>query len=294
MTDPTVSAVIPVHNGENFLAEAVESVLAQTRPVLEVVVVDDGSTDGTAAIAQGFGGCVRHVPQPQGGVSAARNRGAREARGDLIAFLDHDDAWLAHKLELQVAALRAEPATMAMCALQPVTEEGRDLEVKRLGPSAALAEGMLLFDGTPIVSCSSTGVIDRLRFISMGGFDERLSTSADWDLLLRVALEGSVAYVDEPLVRYRVHDRNMSRDIAATERDMSLAFDKAFEHPALPPAMRRRRREAYGRLYRMLAGSYRDAGERRQAIRAFARAVRHDPSVLRDVRFSASTAGRVE
>src|SRR5438067_9612199 len=99
MTDRTVSAVIPVHNGENFLAQAVESVLDQTRPVLEVVVVDDGSTDGTAAVAQGFGAPVRHIPQAQSGVSAARNRGVREARGNLVAFLDHDDEWREDKLE---------------------------------------------------------------------------------------------------------------------------------------------------------------------------------------------------
>jgi hypothetical protein len=114
----------------------------------------------------------------------------------------------------------------------------------------------------------------------MGGFDPALSTSADWDLLVRNVLRGTVAYVDEPLVSYRVHDANMSRDIGATERDMRRAFAKVFNDPALPDAHRRRRRRAYAGLYRMLAGSYRDAGSWSDMARTGMRALSYDPAIV--------------
>jgi glycosyltransferase involved in cell wall biosynthesis len=106
VTAETVSVVIPARDGEQHLVEAIESVLAQSRPPDEVVVVDDGSTDGTAAVARGFGAQVVVVSQPQLGVAPAVNRGVQESRGTLLAFVDADDLWLPGKLELQLTALR--------------------------------------------------------------------------------------------------------------------------------------------------------------------------------------------
>lgn len=250
--------MIPVYNGETYLAEAIRSVLLQTRPVLECIVVDDGSTDDTAKVIEAFGEDVKHIRQSRQGVSRARNRGAHLARGDVVAFLDHDDIWLPDKLEQQLAALPAEEAAMIVCAMEVIDAHGAPLATKRLRPLGALAEGMLTFDGTETVSCSSTGVVRRDAFLALGGFDPELSMSADWDLLFRAVLNGSLRYVDEPLVRYRVHDTNMSRDIARMERDMRRAFRKAFADPNLPEGLRSKRRIAYRRLYRMLAGSYRN------------------------------------
>jgi GT2 family glycosyltransferase len=136
-----------------------------------------------------------------------------------------------------------------------------------------------MFDGTELVSCSSCGVLRKATFEQLGGFDERLGTSADWDLLLRAALRGEIVYVDMPLVIYRVHDSNMSRNIHATESDMRRAFDIAFGGAALPVAIRARRRRAYARLYRMLAGSYREVGDLRSAVRSAFIALRFDPTI---------------
>src|SRR5437763_5703586 len=105
MTDGRVSVVIPVRNGERFLADAIGSALGQSRPPLEVIVVDDGSSDSTAEVAQAFGSAVHCVSQPPLGVATALNCGVNLARGDLLAFLDADDVWMHEKLELQVAAL---------------------------------------------------------------------------------------------------------------------------------------------------------------------------------------------
>jgi glycosyltransferase involved in cell wall biosynthesis len=274
----TVSAVIPVHNGQDFLAEAIRSVLAQTRPVVECIVVDDGSTDATADIAQEFGDRVTLVRQPERkGVAAARNHGSSIASGDLVAFLDHDDVWLETKLERQLHSFDDPAVTLALCAMQVVDRGGEAIETKRLAADERLLGGMLLFDGTETVSCSSTGIVRRDSFLAMGGFDEQLSMSADWDLLVRVLLESKIGYVDEPLVLYRVHETNMSRRIGVMEADMQHAFGKTFAHPALPADLRRRRGEAYGHLYRMLSGSYRDQRQLGRAARALAVALRHHP-----------------
>jgi glycosyltransferase involved in cell wall biosynthesis len=257
----SVSAVIPVYNGEQYVAEAITSVLEQTLPVLECIVVDDGSTDDTAAVVQALGAGVTYIWQENAGVSIARNRGAALATSDLVAFLDHDDAWLPDKIERQLDAMTDTQVTMTICATLQVDARGEILGEHRMRVVQDLVVGMLTFDGTEVPSCSSTGLIRRLDFQRLGGFDPRLGTSADWDLLLNVALRGKLRYVDEPLVRYRVHGSNMSRNVSSTERDMRYAFKKAFADPALPVAARRIRRRAYARLFRMLAGSYRDNGE---------------------------------
>jgi glycosyltransferase involved in cell wall biosynthesis len=282
---PTVSVVIPVRNGELYLAEAIDSVLAQSHPALECIVVDDGSTDSTAAVAGRYGDRLRFTRRAHGGVSAARNLGTSLARGELVAFLDHDDTWLTDKLERQLSLVASARPLLTLCAVQAVDATGRPLRVLRLQPTTDLVTGMLLFDGTETVSCSSAGLFDRARLEAIGGFDESLSTSADWDMLMRCALTEPPAYVDYPLVRYRVHDANMSRQIELMETDMRRAFDKAFADPRLPSAVRGDPHRAYARLYRMLGGSYRDSGRPWQALRASARALIYDPLLaLEEVR----------
>ena len=273
-----VSAVVPVHNGSAYVAEAIESVLGQTRPPIECLVIDDGSTDETAEVVGRFGRDVVYVRQDRAGVSSARNRGAALARGALVAFLDHDDVWLPTKLERQLEAFAALRG-IALCAVEVVDERGTLRRTMRLRPREDLITGMLMFDGTETVSCSSTGLMRREELLKSGGFDPALSASADWDLLFRMALAGDLAYVDEPLVRYRVHGANMSNDIGAMEQDMTYAFAKAFADPRLPQALQTRKRHAYARLYRMLAGSYADRRRWTAAFHMAAIAMRHDPRI---------------
>jgi glycosyltransferase involved in cell wall biosynthesis len=128
---PLVSTVVPVYNAERYLAAAVESVLAQRHRPLELIVVDDGSTDGTAAVARRFGDALRYEYQANAGQSEARNRGLALARGPLLAFLDADDRWMPDKLVLQVAALTAEPP------LEAVFGHVRQFVSPDLSPAAA-------------------------------------------------------------------------------------------------------------------------------------------------------------
>lgn len=286
----TVSVVIPVYNGERFVADAIRSVLDQTVRPLECVVVDDGSTDSTRAVVESFGSAVRYEYQENSGVSRARNRGVELARGALVAFLDHDDVWLPTKVAAQLEAFDGSGATMVLCGMVVVDAGDEVIGRKRLHSSGDLLIGLLTFDGTESVSCSSTGLIERATFEALGGFDPNLGTSADLDLLIRVLLMGRVRYVSDELVRYRVHGSNMSRSVSATERDMIYLLGKVFSDPQLPGHVRRCRRRAYGGVYRMLSGSYWGAGNRSSALRTLAAAAKSDPSLaIREWRRRAAT-----
>jgi glycosyltransferase involved in cell wall biosynthesis len=279
---PTISAVIPVHNGADYVADAIRSVLGQSHLPIECLVIDDGSTDATPEVVREFGGEVTYVHQNQQGVSVARNRGAQLARGELIAFLDHDDEWLPAKLGRQVQALQHQGAALALCAVDVIDEHGSSLWTQRLRAREDLLSAMLTFDYTKVVSCSSTGLMRRQEFLRMGGFDRALSMSADWDLLLRTLLGGDVAYVDEPLVRYRVHGANMHREInsvATVEHDLAIVLAKAFADPRLPAALSGRKGHAYACVYRRLGIMYLSGGDQRAAVRSLANSVRNDPTV---------------
>jgi glycosyltransferase involved in cell wall biosynthesis len=280
--EPLISAVIPVFQGEAYLADAIRSVLAQTHNRMECIIVDDGSTDGSPEIARGFGSSVRYTCQENAGVSAARNRGASLAKGEYLAFLDQDDVWLARRCERQLDALMGSTASLALCAVTEVDAELNRLRVCRLDTEDDLLEGMLMF-GATTVSCSSAALVPRSSFFELGGFDERLGISADWEYLVRNLLAGEVEYVNEPLVLYRRHGENWSRRVDGMEKDMRRAFDKVFSDPRLDPRIKRRERRAYARLYRMLAGSYLQYGERWAAIRSLAASLRSYPPIAEDL-----------
>jgi glycosyltransferase involved in cell wall biosynthesis len=250
--------------------------------VVECLVIDDGSTDATPDVISAFGDDVTYVRIPRGGQSRARNRGAWLARGELVAFLDHDDAWLPFKLELQLEELRRDPAsTMVLCAMELVDAAGRPLGTNRLfhRDRESLVPAMVTFDGTDIPGCNQAALLRRDWLLDNGGYDAVLSVCGDWDLLLRTLLAGTLAYLDEPLVRYRLRDSGLHRNIEVMERDLRRALAKAFTDPSLPAAVCSRRRHAYGRMYRMLAGSYRDVGDRKAMVRSLARSLSYDPTI---------------
>jgi glycosyltransferase involved in cell wall biosynthesis len=279
---PTVAAVIPVYNGAPFVAEAIESVLGQTHRVSECIVVDDGSTDATAEIVLGFGDRVRLIQQANAGVSTARNRGAAASTARYVAFLDADDAWTPDKVERQLAALgELDLPGLVVCDVEVFRESGAVLGQVAMRPGPDTLRDMVLFEGVETVSCSSTALLERALFDALGGFDPQLSQSADWDFLARACLAGPVVSVPEPLVRYRVHGANMSRNVGLLERDMTHAFTKLFARDDLPEDVRRSQRRAEANLHRMLAGSYLAARQPRGFARNAFRSVSLDPTALR-------------
>lgn len=203
MTPLAVSCIVPVYNGARYLSETIESVLAQTEPPAELIVVDDGSTDGSARVAQSFGDRVRYIFQAHAGASAARNRGIGAARHDLIAFLDADDLFVSHKLERQMARFLARP-DLEMSAAHAINFWSPDLPLDRIEhdpkPTAAW----------PRAIC--TWVVRRHLFETVGGFDETMPLSQDVDWNIRV--QGSGAIIEtlpDVLVRRRLHAGNTTR-----------------------------------------------------------------------------------
>jgi glycosyltransferase involved in cell wall biosynthesis len=246
------------------------------------MVVDDGSTDDTQHVVTAFGDDVRYIRVPHAGQSRARNHGIRLARGELVAFLDHDDAWMPSKLERQLEELRERPeATLVLCGIELVDPSGITLGTRRLlhRERESLIKAMLMFDGSDIPGCNQAALVRRSWLLDHGGYDTVLSVCGDWDLLVRTLLAGDLAYRDEPLVRYRLRDAGLHRNIRVMERDMCHALDKAFADPRLPATIRAQRRHAYGRMYRMLAGSYRDVGEPKAMARSLARSLSYDPKI---------------
>jgi hypothetical protein len=253
---PLVSAVIPVHNGQRFLGDAISSVLGQSYSRLECVVVDDGSTDSTPAVTRSFGRAVRYIRKRNGGVSSARNRGIEESRGKFVAFLDADDLWLEKKIECQVETALERPevglvytaATIVNGKLQVVGE------LDAPPPSLALRNTLLL-EKPYVPAVGSTALVPKFVFGVVGLFDENLSTSADCDLTCRIAARFPTAAIHKSLALYRRHPNQMHMDPRLAERDMNLVFSKFFSEGA-PDGLVRMRNRAQANLHVSLAGTY--------------------------------------
>jgi glycosyltransferase involved in cell wall biosynthesis len=266
-----VSVVIPAYNAVRYVAQTIERALAQTFADHEILVIDDGSTDGTERVVRAYPR-VRYHRQDNRGVAVARNRGIAEARGRYVAFLDADDLWLPHKLERQLGALRTAPACRACYSpFLAVDPHLREIGLVRRPRGASALEDLLRFGN--VIGTPSTVLCERTLLEDLGGFDPDLSLCADWDLWIRLAAQTEFAYVDEPLVHYRWHAGNMSRDVALLDRESVRTLEKAFAMPGLPEALRARRRSALGRNQMVLAGSYFRAGRYRELLRCAARAV---------------------
>lgn len=201
---PAVSVVIPTYNRARLLRRAIQSVLAQTFTDFEILIVDDGSTDDTPAVVEGFDDArIRYLPQPENaGVSAARNRGLREARGAFIAFLDSDDTWYPHKLALQVPQMRDLPDDVGLLYCGVENDDGRG-NCSLVTPThrGDLYRQLLLSN----VLHGTSGVMIRRAVVATAGFfDEGIPAIEDYDYWLRVARFFKFDFIAEPLIRY--HD----------------------------------------------------------------------------------------
>lgn len=273
---PLVTVVIPAYNAARFLASAIDSVLAQTVRDLEVIVVDDGSQDGTSTIAERYGSMVRCIRQPNQGVSGARNRGASASSGRYIAYLDADDEWRPRKLELQLDLLAAKPRAVACFA---GTELFDDRSGRRAVVPYRVVDDMverLLLSGSVIGNASAV-LMPRATLERVGGFDPSFSQSADWDMWLRLARLGELALVEDVVVRCRVHGGRMSTRIDLLESDTLGVLRKFFSSSDARARYGRLRRLALGNHYAILAGSYLRQGSVAHAIRCVLLSVLYHP-----------------
>lgn len=239
---PRVSVVIPTYNCDRFLPEAIDSVLRQTLTQLEIIVIDDGSTDQTAAILQAYqnrhGDRVRTVSRSNQGVSASRNHGIRLAQGEWIAFLDADDVFFPSKLEAQLHIAAQNPQLgMIHSGWQRVDQTGQVLklvepwhQVPRLD-----LEGWLRYK--PVLP--SAMLFRRDWLLKAGGFDSRFSMSEDTELILRLARSGCGAdWLRQVTVSYRQHDGNATHKGLLQVSSLATILDEFFACPDLPDSIR--------------------------------------------------------
>ena len=254
---PLVSVIIPTYNRAREVGPAIESVAAQTYAPLEIIVVDDGSTDDTLAVLRRFEERVHVIGQQNSGPATARNTGVRASQGEVIAFLDSDDLWLPGKIERQVKVLERAGSSVCCCVsnMELCFVDGRhhtSFDSARirswhqegiwLNPAEVLATRFLMFN---------QGVaIRREAFEKAGGFDEQLRVLEDYDLALRLSLYGPWAFVQEPLVvwkqrrdsvSYTLKDSPMSSE--AWLRALKNAFAGALAAPQYARARRLARRQ---------------------------------------------------
>ena len=209
----SVSAVIPAHNSGATLGRALDSILAQTRPADEIIVVDDASTDSTATLARSYAGRgVRVLALPERrGAAAARNVGIGAAKGVWVAFLDADDEWLLTKLERQLAAVSVNPeASFVFCASEEFSLEGQSLgDTFRGWPVTTGSEAWKALLACNFVA-TPTVVAWRALLLQLGGFDETLEVAEDQDMWIRLALAGPPVYVPDSLVRVHMRPESLS------------------------------------------------------------------------------------
>lgn len=279
MTTATISVVVPLFNQAQWVPAAVESALHQTFAPTEVIVVDDGSTDGGAAGLEALGEQVRVIRQANAGVARARNAGAASATGSHVAFLDSDDVWRPTKLELQMKALRElRGSCIAHCGLEVIGDQGQVLRTRLDGATGLVAEGLFLLKES-LVGSSSTALVPREVFQHLGGFDPQLSYSADWDLNLRLAELGPVAFVPQPLVVYRYHEAGMHRNIDLMCADMLAASANAvIRDPARYTGLSK---QSLAKIHLVMSGSYLHARQPVRAVSHLARALAIEPALAR-------------
>lgn len=315
-----VSVIVPTHNRAQIVGAAIQSVLAQTHQNVEVIVVDDGSTDDTRSAVEHYGSRVRYVYQPNGGVSSARNLGFANARGEFIALLDSDDEFLSWKLEAQVRFLKAHPDVgMVWTDMSAVGPDGVVLQERYLRTfygAHALADIERVLDSTGALKTvwanaptdvasaptykgdlfssmllgnlvhTSTVVIRRNRLRVAGGFDTGLKHSGeDYEFHLRTCSHGPVAFVDTPSLLYRV---GAADQLTAPRYAIHIARNNLTTVLRWLELGRGRINLSQGQLQQRLADSFRWVGEAelergdRRAARAYlVRSLRHAPRDLR-------------
>ncbi len=281
MEGPRVSVVVPCYNAERFLPAALDSALGQEGVPVEVLVADDGSTDGTPSVLARYADRVRVFRQDHRGPSAARNACLRVARGEYVALLDADDRFRPGKLARQTALLDADPALgLVSTGWLAVDAAGRPLAQQGWSREAGDVRRRLLLGN---LAHPVAVMFRRAQALDAGGFDETLQVNEDWDLFLRLALRGARwACVDEPLCEYRIHGGQSHRRVQLVYETRLRILDKTFGDPGFPAELRDARPDALFEAHLTGAAELFAAGEPAAAETAFRAAMRMRPDRLTD------------
>lgn len=275
---PTVSVIIPTYNRAQYIGDALGSVLRQTFTDFEVLIADDGSTDGTTALLAGFTDLrVRVLRLEHRGISATMNAGLREARGRFIARLDSDDLWYAELLAEEVKCLEASPDVgVVYSKAQAMSADGTPRE-HYLGLPMRYPDDSLLSLAWGDATCNITILARRACFDSAGPYDETLRTHEDWDMWLRVAHQHRFAFLDQTLAQFREHDDSITSPRVAGFVEHIEArrrvIDKLFSGADLPARLQSFKAIAYRNVHTEVGVFLLNTGHLGRALHSFLRAV---------------------
>ncbi len=233
-----VSVIIPAYNGDRFISEAIDGILAQTYTDYEIIVVDDGSTDNTHQVVKQYGDQIQYLSQVNQGVAASRNLGLKVSQGEYIAFLDQDDIFLPHKLASQVALLEQNSSLgMVNSGWQIVNEQGEveaAVQPWQQIPNLDFAD---LIIWKPVFLGAMLFRADWLK--RSLGFDTSLEQTPDVDLVLRLAAMGcTAAWVEQTTVKYRQHEANASNNTLLQAQELDQIVTRFFAQSNLPPKVK--------------------------------------------------------
>jgi len=226
---PLISVIIPNYNYARYLNVTISSVLSQSYPNIEIIVVNNGSTDNSLQVLRQFGSQIILVDQQNLGQSGARNSGLRVARGDLIAFLDADDIWEKNKLEKQIRLITQE-TELVYSGITRFRDESGQIESVLL-PQFKGDCHQYFTDLTAVsivLSGESTSLFTRNLLNLVGNFDSELNSASGWDFFRRCSRFTMFDFVSEPLTNYRLHESNMSNSSLSNIRDIRKAYKKLF------------------------------------------------------------------
>jgi len=259
------SVVIPAYNCARYLAQALESVFSQTEPAGEIIIVDDGSTDNTKEVAASFAGRIKYIYQENAGPAAARNRGVEDAKGEWIAFLDGDDAWLPWRISVAAKLIANNPGAVLFCgrwvdiSADPQPPCASDLNKIRVLSLRELAES------NPVGT--STVIMRRDIFMRLGGFDPVFRGLEDYDLWMRAAKDHLLVYADIPLSRYRFILGSLSMDGRLFLPQGIRLFNKAFGEGGVLSGYVDQKPKALAKLYISVSWMAFQHGSRGAALR---------------------------
>jgi glycosyltransferase involved in cell wall biosynthesis len=239
-----ITVLMPVYNGERYLAVAIESILAQTHARFELLIVDDGSTDATPEILASYAARdprIRVYHHPNCDQPKTLNRGLALARHDWVAILDHDDISLPRRLERQIAVLARQPEARVIGSYAiEINAAGRELRLRNKGPSTVTAFRALHAAGLRVPLVHPSVLMHRPTILDLGGYDPAFGSSADTELWTRVAERHPIIVVPEPLVYYRIHGESMSFHRMFEQREMLRWIevrDRARRRGEPPPSL---------------------------------------------------------
>jgi glycosyltransferase involved in cell wall biosynthesis len=240
-----VSVIIPAFNAESFIAEAIESVIGQTYKAIEIIVIDDGSKDGTKKVAEKYADKVRIISQSNLGAGAARNNGIKEARGEVIAFLDADDVWFADKVEKQVAILnKHEDVFLVSGSGEYYVNENKTPEKDSPNCGDEIYNKPLNIYKTLLskgnVVWTSSVIVRRSVFDDIGLFDETKKRSQDYDMWIRIAENNKFYIMSEKVGKYRWVKNSLTHNSISVEYKAQLEIIKTHSFRFAPNEYKKR------------------------------------------------------